>query len=215
MCYDNDINYKIFLESDCKAWYNPNMNKTTTMCNTLSEKQKKLVSRNMGLLNSYYNGEIQKGIIPRDHENEFFSILQERLCISAMKFDEETGFKFSTFAYGGFVFGKETFFQRLQRARGEALLNPIEELWEPIVFHRGAFIRHEKIAEFVDNVPLTEKERFALNSYYYDRLSFNRVGKRMGISKETARTIVNRAVGKIKDVAMREHQEKEDFIIKD
>ena len=184
-----------------KVWYNDRMNNVKRIGKPLSEKQQKLVSRNIGLLDKYYEKEIEKGEIPQGYEQEFYSILQERFCISAREFDEETGFKFSTFAHGGMVFGKEFIIQSVQKR---------ESLGVPS-FER-LVIQHEKVAEFIDTVELPEREREALDLHFNDNLSFNKAGKIMGVSGETVRTLVAKAIERIRKAAVKEGCEKRDFI---
>lgn len=192
------------------------MNQNHTI-NPLTEKQRTLIRRNIGLLKKYYLQQISKGLIPPFYHDEFLEILYEVFCTSAQQFNEETGFKFSTFAYRGLMFGKDKMMSIMARDLRKKKLNPIEELWkhEHTSFYRRTLIKHEKVAKFVDRVSLEERERVAVDLYFHERLSFAKVGKIMGLSPTTVSTIIGRAVSKMRAAAGREGKDMEDFIIRE
>ncbi len=71
----------------------------------LTKKQQKLIVDNYKLLSGFINKIIRDKGVPEYLEDEFISDMFFKFCLSALRFDELSGFKFSTYAYGGFKFG--------------------------------------------------------------------------------------------------------------
>ena len=78
---------------------------TDTMTDKMTEEQKELASKNVGLMYSFIKGRNGSGVVPYHLRDDFISDIGMGFCRSAMGFDEKKGFKFSTYAYGAFDYG--------------------------------------------------------------------------------------------------------------
>lgn len=70
----------------------------------LTEAQKKLIEENIRLPMHFIRESFKNDEVPRKVKDDFISDVLLNFCVSAMGYEEERGFKFSTFAHGGFNF---------------------------------------------------------------------------------------------------------------
>ncbi len=186
----------------------------------LSEEQQKLISKNMGLLDAFYKTEIGKGYIPDQKKDDFFSNLQQRFCNAALKYNEDAGFKFSTFAYGSFIFCAAEMKKKLFRDRKVFTGNDKKfvsygkkSVWNSINgWDVDSVINYEKVVNLVNKVPLSEKERTVINFYYFEGLTLLETGKKLGLSRQRIKQITLEAIYKIKRFADRRDYRIGDFV---
>ena len=62
------------------------------MDEVLTDKQRKLITDNYGLLSHFIIKSISNRVVPTRLEDEFISDMHLRFCISALKYDIETGY---------------------------------------------------------------------------------------------------------------------------
>jgi len=170
----------------------------------LDKNKKKLAERNIGLIKNFYKKNIKN--IPDYKKEEFLSDLYYKYCRSALNYNEETGFKFSTFAYGGLNF---------------CINNPDKKEIKTIPFDykKGEKIKEEKKyvdKELLKNIfkksKLSNIEKKILILYYYQDLSFIEIGERFNYHKEKVRRIRNRAIKKLIEYSDKRGFNIEDFI---
>ncbi len=219
------------IESDYFLWYNDNVMKDEEVKDerVLSEEQKKLVIDNIGLLRGFYRDEISKGYIPGNRIDDFKSDLQRNFCKSALTYNEDLGFKFSTYAYGGFGFcvkdikriiarNKKTITTSnfkdfiLEANDGKFYVTRRRLVWDSINGHSKTFVDAEKIAELLEKASLSDREKKVINLYYLERWTQEKLGKELGICKERIRQIISEAITKIKVFVDSEDYEIEDFV---
>ena len=200
--------------------------------NILTEKQRKLISDNWGLLKSFYKKEIDKGYIPSYKKEEFFGQLQKRFCSSASNYEEGRGFKFSTYVYGGFGFCVKEIKKSIVKDRGVAHLGILQDvilsdqnikdgsvksqmssIWNSINgWKNSSNISHKEIVDLINRTPLSDREKKAVNAYYIDGCSLAQIGKKMGVCKERIRQILLESCIKIKVFIKQKGYERSDFI---
>ncbi len=138
----------------------------------LTEEQRKLITGNYGLLRRFINQILSNHKIPPHLSDEFISLMYWKFCISALKYDEELGFKFSTYAYGGFRFAlqelrkkspSEKYRVKLFNYSLTGFLDPHEDIKN--------LIRREFLDNFVEKTDLIDKERNMLTNQ--DHLQMN------------------------------------------
>jgi RNA polymerase sigma factor (sigma-70 family) len=180
----------------------------------LTKKQRKLITDNHKLLDDFIGHIIRKQTIPKCMEDDFVSDMYLKFCFSALKYDINTGFKFSTYAYGGFQLGikdiitkKREKFERIKYIDDDYMIAcSLDDKKEPI-------LQTEEVDSFIDDAELTSKEKSMLEDYYYSRITFSKLGEKYNISKETARLFVKRVVKKLKIRAKNQKIEFEDFYV--
>ena len=164
----------------------------------LNDEQKRLLSRNFNLVHKYYKDSLKKKDIPQRMEDEFFSHLMERFCYSALSYNPESGFKFSTYAYGGFGFGKREIIAKAMRARFVPQKQVKERIdrwhsndrsetaiqWDSVARGRTSALKAEKVWEIVEEVDLTQMEKEVVELYFSEGYSCSKLGKKFSRSKE-------------------------------
>lgn len=180
----------------------------------LTNKQRKLITDNHKLLDDYIERIIRKQIIPKRMEDDFISDMYLKFCFSALKYDVNTGFKFSTYAYGGFQLGindivtkKKKKFERIKYIDDDYMIAcKLDD-------KKKLNLQIEEMDSFINDAKLTSREKSMLEDYYYDRVTFSKLGKKYNIGKETARLFVKRVVKKLKIRAKNQKIEFEDFYV--
>lgn len=181
-----------------------------TMDRFLTNKQRKLITDNHKLLDDYIEHVIRKQIIPKRMEDDFISDMYLKFCFSALKYDINTGFKFSTYVYRGFDFGIKDIITTKKKKFDR--ITYIDEINDDHLSHKKEVsLKAEEVDNFINDAKLTSREKSMLEDYYYDRITFSKLGKKYNISKETARLFVKRVVKKLKIRAKNQKIEFEDF----
>jgi len=185
-----------------------------TLDKFLTNKQRRLITDNHKLLDKFIEHTIRKQIIPKRMEDDFISDMYLKFCFSALKYDVNTGFKFSTYAYGGFQLGiqdivtkKREKFERIKYIDDDYLIAcNLDDKKKPI-------LQTEEMDRFIDDAELTSKEKSMVEDYYYGKISFSKLGEKYNMSKEAARLFVKRVVKKLKIRAKNKKIEFEDFYV--
>lgn len=181
----------------------------------LTERQRKLIIDNCGLANDFIKKTLLAKIIPRSLEDDFISTIYWNFCISALKYKKEKGFKFSTYAYGGFNFGLNDIFRGDKKGlkiKNLIFLNDIEEVIQ-IPLKKEEKVENDSLNMLIENAKLTEREKIMLIDYYYNKLTFSSLGVKNNLSKQAARIVVKKVLGKLKRAAGRIRMQIEDFYI--
>jgi RNA polymerase sigma factor (sigma-70 family) len=185
-----------------------------TLDKFLTNKQRRLITDNHKLLDKFIEHTIRKQIIPKCMEDDFISDMYLKFCFSALKYDIKTGFKFSTYAYGGFQLGikdivtkKREKFERIKYIDDDYMIAcNLDDNKKPI-------LQTEEMDSFINDANLTLREKSMLEDYYYDRITFSKLGEKYNISKESARLFVKSVVKKLKIRAKNQKIEFEDFYV--
>jgi DNA-directed RNA polymerase specialized sigma subunit len=74
---------------------------------TLNTEQKQLIEDNYCLVKDFIKKSIKSNKIPDGLVDDLISEMNWKFCISALKFEKERGFKFSTYAYHNFDYGMQ------------------------------------------------------------------------------------------------------------
>ena len=174
----------------------------------LDEKKRKLAEKNIGLVRKFYKKNIKNGKVPEYKKDDFLSDLNHKYCRSVLKYNEETGFKFSTFVYKGLNFCLNDF-------------NKEKKELNTISFDREKGKKIEDKKNFVDKEllkfifkcsDLSDIEKKVLILYYYHNLSFIKIGEKYSYHKEKIRRIEKRAIRKLKKYSKKMGYNIEDFI---
>lgn len=178
--------------------------------NKLNDKKRKLAEKNIELLRKFYKKNIKNGKVPEHKKDDFLSDLNHKYCRSALKYNEETGFKFSTFANKSFNFCLDDFNNKEKKE----LLNTIsfdKEKGKKIE-DRKSFVDKELLKFIFECSDLSDIEKKVLILYYYHNLSFCKIGEKYSYHKEKIRRIEKRAIRKLKKYAKKMNYNIEDFI---
>lgn len=195
----------------------------------LSEEQKKLIIDNIGLLRGFYRDEISKRYIPGNRIDDFKSNLQRNFCRSALTYNEDLGFKFSTYAYGGFNFCVRDIKRVIARNKKITTIGNFKDfffennnskfyiterrlIWDSINGHSKTFVDTEKLVKLLEMASLSDREKKVVNLYYLERWTQEKLGKELGVCKERIRQIISDAITKIKLFINGKDYEIEDFV---
>ena len=174
----------------------------------LDDKKRKLAEKNIGLLRKFYKKNIKNGKVPENKKDDFLSDLNHKYCRSALKYNEETGFKFSTFANKSFNFCLDDFTNKKE------LLNTISFDREKgkKIKDKKSFVDKELLKFIFECSDLSDIEKKVLILYYYHNLSFIKIGEKYSYHKEKIRRIEKRAIRKLKKYSKKKGYNIEDFI---
>ncbi len=176
----------------------------------LTNEQQKLIIENYKLLNYYVQYTIKSKQIPRCLEDEFESDMHMKFCMSAMKYDIKTGFKFSTYAYGGFRLGLRDLLTR-KKAKFEKV-NYVEEVSNYEVKQDGTHeLKSNLVNDLVEDATLTQRERTMIEDYYYYGVTFEKIGEKFGLTKAGASFVIKGALRKLRVEAKKDKLDMGDF----
>ena len=168
----------------------------------LSEEQRKLIEDNYCLVEDFIEESIKENKIPDELVDEFVSETLWKFCISALKFEDELGFKFSTYAYGGFYFSLKNILSK----NNEKYENNLDK-----EIKIESKIEYDFLKEFINKCDLKEKELNVIEDRFYNNLTFKDIGKKYGFSKQYARVIVSKILKKIHKKAIADDLSMTDF----
>ena len=181
--------------------------------NKLTDKQKKLITDNYGLVNKFVEDNIEESIVPQDLKDEFESDMHLKFCFSALKYNIKTGWKFSTYVYRGFDYGIDDLAKKKEKFDKIEYIDIINKDDLRALGYKESSLKFGVVDYLIDNTNLTLKERSMVEGYFYDKVSFSKLGKKYNMSKEGSRLIVNKALRKIKQTAINMNLEMEDFYL--
>jgi RNA polymerase sigma factor (sigma-70 family) len=181
---------------------------------TMNEEQKKLIEKNIKLMDLYRKEKISKGNIPDSLVDDFKSDLCLYFCNSATKFKKNIGFKFSTFAHGGFdncwrdiVYRKKPRYLRCNYIPHSDVQVIVEKTFK----EKENKIQKDVILNTILKADLSERELDIMSEYYLKGKSLKTIGIKLGISVERVRQIRINAIMKMKKVILRNKMTIGDF----
>ena len=173
----------------------------------LTQEQKKLIMDNYPLVKSFIKKSIKKNRVPVYLIDDFISDTLWKFCVSALKFEEDMGCKFSTYAYGAFNFSLKD----IQR-KSNINKNKTEHIYD---FDLEEEIKDSFVEgffkEFIKECNLEEIESNILQDRFYHNLTFYDIGKKYGFSKRTAMIRVSKILKKINKKAIKKDLKMKDF----
>jgi len=170
---------------------------------SLNQEQQKLIKNNYGLVKDFVTRSLIAHKIPSSLRDDFISEALWRFCISALKFEEERGFQFSTYAYGGFEFSLKKILSKKNQD------DIIEELVEDIPIDYK--FKHDFLEKFIEELDLPEQEIKMIKDRFYNSLTFRELGEKYGYTKQNAHLIMIKILKKIHRKIISEDLKIEDF----
>jgi len=169
---------------------------------SLNQEQQKLIENNYGLVKAFVTRSLVTYQIPSVLRDDFISETLWRFCISALKFEEERGFQFSTYAHGGFKFSLQKTLLEKEKEENAKLTDYVDTKNE---------FQYDFLKEFVENANLKEKEKHIIIDRYCDNLTLSAIGEKYGFTKQNAQNIILKIIGKLRRKVIREDLKIEDF----
>jgi RNA polymerase sigma factor (sigma-70 family) len=183
------------------------------MARKMTQKQKKLIIKNYSLMQRFIEGREEKGLVPDHLQDDFNSDMALALCTSAIKFDETMGFKFSTYAYGGFNIcctnlkdRKEVSYKRnnfLTQKKVSSLLKHVAV--------DEKHLAYDLVIKLIDHANLTWREDTILRSYYFEGENMAEIGRSFKVTRARISQVINKALRKLQRLVEREHLLLDDF----
>jgi hypothetical protein len=177
----------------------------------LTEKQKELADKNYKLVKNFINVNLNQQEIPTCMREEFISDILWRFCISASKFEEDRGFKFSTFAKGGFSMGKRDILGRKIRAFKKHGFVPEKNIDKNEAKKEYEEVNGELLQHLIDNDKLTQLEKDMLSDYYINDFTLAQLGKKYHFTREWCRLVIKKGLQKLQKVIKEKKMQIEDF----
>lgn len=177
--------------------------------NKLNDKQQKLIVDNYQLLCDYIKKVRRK--VPKYLEDDFISDMFLKFCVSALRFNKHSGFKFSTYAYGGFGLGIKELFERKNKKVQKLHYSEDLEKYK-LEYKEVTHVEVSRLDDFIDKVVLNDRDKSMLKDYFYNRISYPQLGIKYGMSGEGVRLKVINAIKKMQKCVKRNDYEYEDFV---
>ena len=182
----------------------------------LTKKQQDLITDNKRLMNHFMYKKDRVRFIPPHLRDSFYSTLGWQFCLSALKYDEELGFKFSTYAYGGFNFCWKKIlswdnenYKKNNYHSNDRILSMEENSELSRSKERG--VRNEFLYSFLDKVKLTPRERMVIEDYYFGKTSLKDIGEYYGVSRSRMSQVLQRVIEKLKNAVETQQLDVGDF----
>ncbi len=195
------------LVSESRIWYSINK-----MAKRMTQKQQKLMMKNYNLMQRFIEGREKRGLVPDHLRDDFHSDLALALCTSAIKFDESRGFKFSTYAYGGFHIcctnlkdRKEVSYQR----NNFLTQKKVDNISKSIVDEKH--LVYDLVTNLIDHANLTWREDTILRSYYFEGENMTEIGRSFKVTRARIFQVIKKALRKLHRLVEREHLLLDDF----
>ena len=177
----------------------------------LTKERQKLVTNNYKLLMSFV-ANINERNVPEYLEDELISDVFFRFCISAARYKEESGFKFSTYAYYGFGIALKNVFTNKK--------NKIDRMYysSEMVAEQALEVKKDKVLEysifdnFLDSVGLDTKDRSIIEDYY-KKISRKEMCKKYKLCREAIRLRVKKSLKKIREKVIEQNLDIKDFYL--
>lgn len=179
----------------------------------MTKKQQDLVDKNVRMMYSFIRTKTDSGVIPHYLEDDFISDMALRFCNSAMKFDDNLGFKFSTYAYGAFHMcykdiksRKNYLYEKNNFISHDIVLDFLERTSADT-----KYIGEGILKEMIDKANLSVKESIILQNYFFDSMSMAAIGRERGVTRECISQVIKRILKKLRNVACSEDLSMMDF----
>ncbi|MHA1469532.1 MAG: sigma-70 family RNA polymerase sigma factor [Candidatus Asgardarchaeia archaeon] len=185
----------------------------------LTKKQQKLVTNNIRLLTGFISDLRKKEFIFPHLKDDLISDLCLNFCISASKYDEDYGTKFSTYAYWGFnksiaqIYGKEK--EKFDRYNF-CSSSHIRYLEESVVQDaKKTEVKKDFLYELLDGINAKERDKKILIEYYSHKISQEKLGKKYDLSGRRIQQIIMEMLNKLRRIIRSRSLLKNDFYIRD
>jgi len=180
----------------------------------MTQEQQNLVIGNYRLMEKFIENRGETDPIPAHLRDDFISDMAWHFCNSAIKFDKSKGFKFSTYAYGGFHMccsniksRKYTSYQKNNFLTQKEVSGIIESVSTVNEKHIG----EESLSDLINHASLTKKENTILQRYYFDEEPMRVIGVEYNVSRARISQVIQQIVKKLQRVVGVEHLIIEDF----
>lgn len=183
------------------------------MIKKMTQEQQNLVIRNYRLLQNFIESRDERGLVPECLRDDFKSDMAWYFCNSAIKFEKAKGFKFSTYAYGGFHICCSNMKGRTLPSYQKNNFTTQRKLksMSRHVIVGNKHIDEESLLNLIDKANLTKKENRILQSYYVDGRTMKVIGKMHSVSRARIFQIIKGILKKLQRVVEAKHSILEDF----
>jgi len=186
----------------------------------LTKKQQDLVSNNLKLLRSFIANLKKRRFISPRIEDDLISELCWNFCLSASKYDEDYGVKFSTYAYWGFNKSVEEVYGRKKRnidRHNYCSMDRIRNIDAKAVFSNTNELKVEKdfLYKIIDKIDVRDRDKKIFLEYYSYKISQEKLGEKYNLSRSRIRQIILKILDKLKRIIRIRKLSKQDFYVRD
>ncbi len=177
--------------------------KSDNMIEKMTEDQQKLIDKNVGMMHKFIRRKTDSGVIPIHLKDDFVSDMALKFCNSAVKFNSDQGFLFSTYAYGAFNMCYRELRDRKVPSYERNNFVSQEALWS-FLNKTPADTEHveiEVLQEMINKANLSQREHMILQSYFFENRSMAAIGRECNVSRERISQIVKRILNKLRRAA--------------
>jgi DNA-directed RNA polymerase specialized sigma subunit len=183
------------------------------MIKKMTQEQQNLVIRNYRLLQNFIESRDERGLVPECLRDDFMSDMAWCFCNSAIKFEAARGFKFSTYAYGGFHICCSNMKGRTlpsYQKNNFTTQRKLKSISRHIVVD-NKHIDEESLLNLIDKANLTWREDTILREYYLEGENMAAIGRSFKVTRARIFQVIKKALRKLQFRVEKEHLILEDF----
>ncbi len=188
----------------------------------MTPEQKRLVTCNIKMMDKFVKRALEMGKVPLYMEDEFLSDIYLGFCKSAIGYSPEFGFKFSTYAYGGFEMNLRGVCSRKKEKYHKNNFLPFETITKIVDSYQGKRSqKHSKkmrVKDIISESPLNKKELYVITNHFFEKQTISFISNELGMSRQGTYLLLKKAINKIRktvfnnDISLQDFQLRQSFI---
>lgn len=177
----------------------------------LTDEQRDLAADNYGLVHSFLNQHPKYRKLPVEFD-EIIGEMHLRFCRSAVGFDKDKGFRFSTYAFGGFRFGIRSLLRHKEHPKSVDCFSN-EEGIENFVGYSDKVVDRSFLVHVLENSDIPPRTITMIKGHFLEGWTLENVGLPYNLSRERARQLIQDGLLKLHRQLEREDYTIDDFLI--
>jgi RNA polymerase sigma factor (sigma-70 family) len=177
----------------------------------LTDEQRQMAEESYPLVYAFLKGTEPHRRYDIDIE-EVVGELHVRLCTAAMRYRQDSGCKFSTYASSGFSWGVKSLLRRKIKREQRLRLADFSERTD-LSSPSEMVLDIRALEEIVDNANLPERTRDIMKLYFFGGKTLKDIGSSYGLCAEGVRVVIKKGLTRLRQQVKSHNYEEADFWI--